>query len=145
MPTRSATSSALPATLPIGGSTGLDNARDGTCEFHFGVMVGPDGCPLCNPAVTTAPIPIPEPHTADRGVPDNQPTGQTRASLPSRRPAQPMAVEPAEDLEDPIVIELGSTPATFGGSYPPEAALFVSHRGDHRPGDIEEGDQANGI
>lgn len=134
-----------PATLPIGGSTGLDNARDGTCEFHPSIMVGPDGCPICSPAIIAAPIPASEPRALDRGAPDSQPTSQTRASLPSRRSAQPMIVEPVEDLADPIVIELGSTPATFGGAYPPEAAPFVSHRGSHRPGDIEEGDQANGI
>ena len=121
-----------PATLPIGGSTGLDNARDGTCEFHPSIMVGPDGCPICSPAIIAAPIPTSEPRALDRGAPDNQPTSQTRASLPSRRSAQPMIVEPAEDLEDPAVTDLGPAP-------------FVSHRGGHRPGDIEEGDQANGI
>lgn len=43
--------------VPVGGTTGVNHAKGGTCQYHPAVMV-PDGkkCPLCHP-MGIAPLP----------------------------------------------------------------------------------------
>ena len=41
-------SSPLDEILPTGGTTGLDHASTGTCQFHTSVMLAPgELCPIC--------------------------------------------------------------------------------------------------
>ena len=141
-------SSRSPSFLPIGGSTGLDNARDGTCEFHFGVMVGPDGCLICAPPIQALPMPAPRP----RIIQDTPADGPTRpsagVSLPGRHSLPPMRVE-HELLSGPIELD-GPHVAQSEGPRPIlDATASVAHGHPYLPDQhwggpttMEEGDRA---